>query len=333
MWVFDEPGYLLLLLILPGLFYLRHLRHERGGRISLPVQLWQGMSFRATVWGVRLLHAAATLAFWLGMVLLFAAAAGPTQVRRERVYLNPGIDIIFVLDESPTMAAQDFAPTNRFEVARDVIRAFVQRRENDAVGLVSFAKEAALRMPPTVHHQALLEALDRVRIMELGDGTAIGNALAVAALHLETSSAPERIIILLTDGINNAGEILPETAARVAAQKGLRIYTVGIGTDQEAVLEFENPQTGRMYRGVFEGGYDEDLLRRIAEIGNGTYFHAGSAGTLQAVLQSIDTMESVERRVRIEVHRRPYHREAMLLALGLLLVDFVIRKWMLREIL
>ncbi len=333
MWLFDRPGYLLLLLVLPVLFYFRHLRPERGGRISLTVQLWKGMSFRTTVWSVRLLHGAAALAFWCGVVLLFAAAAGPTQVRRERVYLNPGIDIIFVLDESPTMAAQDFAPTNRFESAREVIRAFVQRRENDAIGLVSFAKDAALRMPPTVHHQALLEALDRVRIMELGDGTAIGNALAVAALHLETSSAPERVIILLTDGINNAGEILPVTAARVAAQQGLRIYTIGIGTGQQAVLEFEDPRTGQMYRGLFDGGYDEDLLRRLAEIGNGSYFHAGSAGTLQAVLQSIDTMESVERRVRIEVHRHPYHREAILLALGLLMLDFVIRKWMLREVL
>ncbi|TVR33597.1 MAG: VWA domain-containing protein [Spirochaetaceae bacterium] len=333
MWVFEAPAYLLLLLFLPVLFYFRHVWHGRGGKLALPVQLWKGISFHSGVVGLRFLYLSAAACFWAGAVLMIMALAGPTLVERERVYLSRGIDIMFVLDESPTMAAQDFAPETRFESARGVIRDFVQRRENDAIGLVSFAKEAALRMPPTVDHGALLAALDQVRIMELGDGTAIGNALAVAALHLETSKAPERVIVLLTDGINNAGEILPETAARVAAQKGIRIYTVAIGTEQEAVLEFEDPHTGRIFRGRFEGGFDEELLRTIADIANGSYFHAGSSGTLQAVLQSIDTIETVERRVRVEVQRYPFHREWLMLALGLLLLDFVLRKWLLREIL
>ncbi len=333
MWVFEAPAYLLLLLFLPLLFYFRHVWHGRGGKLALPVQLWKGISFHSSVVGVRFLYLSAAVCFWAGAVVMIMALAGPTLVERERVYLSRGIDIMFVLDESPTMAAQDFAPGTRFESAREVIRGFVQRRENDAIGLVSFARQAALRMPPTVDHDALLAALDQVRIMELGDGTAIGNALAVAALHLETSKAPERVIVLLTDGINNAGEILPETAARVAAQKGIRIYTVAIGTEQETVLEFEDPHTGRIFRGSFEGGFDEELLRTIADIANGSYFHAGSSGTLQAVLQSIDTIETVERRVRVEVQRYPFHREWLMLALGLLLLDFVLRKWLLREIL
>ena len=333
MWVFDAPAYLLLLLFLPVLFYFRHVWRGRGGKLALPVQLWNGISFHSSVMGVRFLYLSAAVCFWAGAVVMILALAGPTLVERERVYLSRGIDIMFVLDESPTMAAQDFAPGTRFETAREVIRDFVQRRENDAIGLVSFARQAALRMPPTVDHDAVLAALDQVRIMELGDGTAIGNALAIAALHLETSRAPERVIVLLTDGINNAGEILPETAARVAAQKGIRIYTIAIGTEQETVLEFEDPHTGRIFRGRFEGGFDEELLRAIADIAHGSYFHAGSPGTLQAVLQSIDTIETVERRVRIEVQRHPFHRQWLMLALGLLLLDFVIRKWLLREIL
>ncbi|TVQ35831.1 MAG: VWA domain-containing protein [Spirochaetaceae bacterium] len=333
MWVFEAPAYLLLLPLVAVLFYFRHIWPDRGGKLSLPVQLWKGMSFQSSVWSVRFLYACATVGFWCGMVLLILVLAGPALVQRERVYLSRGIDIMFVLDESPTMAAQDFAPDNRFESARAVVREFVRRRENDAIGLVSFARDAALRMPPTVDHGALLAALEQVRIMDLGDGTAIGNALAVAALHLETSNAPERVIVLLTDGINNAGEILPVTAARVAAQKGIRIYTIGIGTEQDAIIEFENPHTGRLFRGRFDGGYDEALLRDIAEISGGSYFHAGSSGTLQAVMQSIDTVETVERRVRIEVQRQPYHREWMMLALGLLMLDFLIRKWLLREIL
>ncbi|TVR05256.1 MAG: VWA domain-containing protein [Spirochaetaceae bacterium] len=333
MWVFESPGSLGWFLLFPVLIYLRHIRAGRGGQVTAPIQLWRGASFRPRLWGTRTWYAVCVVAFWLGIAALVVAAAAPTLVHRERVFLSPGSDIIFVLDESPTMAAQDFAPLNRFETAREVIRTFVRGRENDAIGLVTFAREAALRVPPTVDHTTVLDALESVRIMELGDGTAIGNALAVAVLHLESSPAPNRFIVLLTDGINNAGEILPQTAARVAAQVGIRVYTVGVGTDGEVPIEFEDPATGRMFRGVFDGGYDPDLLREIADISGGTFFQAATAGTLAAALQSVDTLESVERRVRIEVRRRPLHREAILVGLSLLLFDFLVRKWLLKEVL
>ena len=333
MWVFESPGSLGWFLLFPVLIFLRHLRGGRGGQVTIPIQLWRGTSFRPRLWGTRAWYAVSVLAFWLGASALVVAVAAPTIVHRERVFLTPGADIIVVLDESPTMAAQDFAPLNRFETAREVIRTFVRGRENDAIGLVTFAREAALRVPPTVDHATVLDALDSVRIMELGDGTAIGNALAVAVLHLESSPAPHRFIVLLTDGINNAGEILPQTAARVAAQVGIRVYTVGVGTDGEVAIEFADPSTGRMFRGVFDGGYDEALLREIADISGGAFFRAATAGTLSSAMQSVDTLESVERRVRIEVRRRPLHREAILVGLSLLLFDFLVRKWLLKEVL
>ena len=133
-------------------------------------------------------------------MLLVLALAGPGRITKERVYLTRGIDIIFVLDESPSMAAQDFYPENRFNTAREVINSFIRSRENDPVGLVVFSDEAALMVPPTLDYSAYLRVLDDLQLMSLGRGTAIGMGIAVASLHLRQSSAQEKIIVLLTDG-------------------------------------------------------------------------------------------------------------------------------------
>jgi Ca-activated chloride channel family protein len=254
-------------------------------------------------------------------------------VSRERVYLNRGIDMMLVLDESPSMAAQDFAPVNRFETARETIRRFVERRENDPIGLVSFGREAALRVPPTTDYEKLGAVLEELRIMELGDGTAIGMGLALGALHLRSSDAPEKVMILLTDGKNNAGEVPAETAAQVATELGIRIYTIGIGSETQAPIEFTDPETGQVYRGTFEGGFDEGLLREVAQLSGGAYFYAGTSGTLESVFEAIDSIETTEKRVRIEVSTEPRHRILIIFALGALLVDFFIRKLVLREVL
>jgi Ca-activated chloride channel family protein len=157
--------------------------------------------------------------------------------------------------------------------------------------------------------------------------------LALGALHLRSSDAPEKVMILLTDGKNNAGEVLAETAARVATELGIRIYTIGIGNEAETEIEFTNPETGQVYRGTFEGGFDEELLRRIADLSGGAYFYAGTSGTLESVFQAIDSIETVEKRVRIEVTTEPLHRILIVFALAALLFDFLVRKLLLREVL
>lgn len=326
MWVLERPVYLLALLLIPPLVYLRHVYPKRGGRLVFPFTIWDGSLFAppATFRGIGM--RLATVMFWSAWVLLIVALSGPTQTTRERVFLSRGSDIMIVLDESASMAAQDFRPSTRFETARTVIRQFVLQRGNDHIGLVGFSAEAALRVPPTTNYEYLLDALDSMQLMELGDGTAIGMGLAFAALHLRGSNATNKVIILLTDGVNNAGEISPEAAAEVAGDGDIRIYAIGVGSGDEAELEVRNPETGELYRGTVRDGYDGETLKRIANLSGGTYFSATGAGTLEAIFDAIDTAETVERRVRIEVRRRPVHRSFLIVALALLVGELVLRR-------
>jgi Ca-activated chloride channel family protein len=169
--------------------------------------------------------------------------------------------------------------------------------------------------------------------MDLGDGTAIGMGLSVAALHLRDGSAGEKVIILLTDGKNNAGEIAPDTAARIAVQTGARIYAIGIGGGGETPIEFTDPKSGKIFRGSLEGGFDEDVLRNVAEKSGGSYFYAGNSGTLSAIFGAIDSLETVERRVRVQVKTEALHEWFILGGIILLALDFFIRACLLREVL
>jgi Ca-activated chloride channel family protein len=158
-------------------------------------------------------------------------------------------------------------------------------------------------VPPTLDYGYLLDALAGMEVWELGDGTAIGMGLAVAALHLSQSTAERRVIVLLTDGVNNSGEILPETAARAAAALGIQIYVIGMGSGSDAEFEAINPQTGELQRGTVQGGFDEELLVSIAQAGGGSYFYAGTNGALSSVFEAIGTVESVEQRSLLRVER------------------------------
>ncbi len=333
MLTFESPLYFLLLLLIPPGIYLRHFFRARGNLVSFPFSVWRQTGFVPSVRGTLLLLRFSHAAFWAGFAAVIFALAGPGLAVREKVYLNRGIDMMLVLDESPSMAARDFQPENRFETAREVIRRFVRGRENDPIGLVSFGLEAALRVPPTLDYDFLLKSLDGLRIMDLGDGTAIGMGISVASLHLRRSTARDKVIILLTDGKNNTGEIPPETASQIAAQINARIYAVGIGSAEEAPIEFTDPKTGKHYRGTLEGGFNEELLRSVAEKSGGGYFYAGNPGTLSAIFSAIDSLETVERRVRIQVRTKPVHGMFILAGTLLLLLDFFIRVLLLREIL
>ncbi|MCA1753166.1 MAG: VWA domain-containing protein, partial [Spirochaeta sp.] len=283
------------------------------------------------VWSVAFLYRLSILAFWLGVVVCIVALSSPARVYRERINLTRGMDIVFVLDESPTMAATDFEPYNRFEAAQRIIRRFVQGRENDGIGLVSFSRDAALRVPPTVDHQHLLDELDSLSIMELGDGTAIGLGIALGALHLQSSTAEQRVLILLTDGKNNVSEILPDVAAGVARDLGVRIHTVGIGSPGEIPIEFTDPHTNRTYRGIVSDAYEAETLRELANITGGNFFEAASLGSLEAVFQTLDTVETVERRARVEVRTESLYRHFIILGLLLIMFDFVARRVLLGE--
>jgi len=333
MWTFEAPGFLFLLLLVPVFMFLVHGWKGRGGRILFPFRNWKTPLVIPGLGGMRFFSILSALLLWGGVCVLIIASAGPGFSRQKKVYLNRGLDIIIILDQSPSMSARDFEPKNRFETAKTVIKDFIADRENDAIGLVGFGSEAALRTPPTLDYDYLVQRLDSQRIMELGEGTAIGMGIAVASLHLRSSSADQKICILLTDGENNAGEILPDTAAEIATKLGVRIYTIGIGTTGEVELEFEDPETGKMYRGIYEGGFDENLLKRIAETSGGAYFSVRNPRMLSSVFDSIDTIETSEKRTIIRIETKPYHRLLILIGAASVFLAFLIRKQLLKEVL
>jgi Ca-activated chloride channel family protein len=198
---------------------------------------------------------------------------------------------------------------------------------------VSFSREAALRVPPTFDKNTFLERLESLQIMSLGDGTAIGMGVAVAALHLDKSSADQGIIVLLTDGENNAGEIQPESAAEIAASLGIKIYVIGIGTQGEVPIEYTEPETGILKKGMFNSRFNEQLLADIAESANGRYFSAKSPGALTSVFRTIDTIESGEKRLKIRIRTEAKYHIFILIGLSCVLFDFLIRKGAYREVL
>ncbi len=329
---FNEPLVFSLFLVFPLLLWARYLWKRRGGRIPFSFRIWGGDGFTISGTWPRLILITLGILFWLGSALLITALAGPEIIAREEVHLSRGIDIMIVLDQSPSMAARDFPPINRFDTARDMIRRFIAGRSGDSIGLVSFGGEAVLRCPPTADYAWLLDRLDELKLRELGDDTAIGMGLAVAILHLAESSAEQKVILLLTDGDDNSGEIRPETAATLAKQKNIRIYSIGIGSDGEVPIELVDPVSGVVTRANIVTRFDEEQLRNIAAESGGGYWRAASPGALETVFQAVDALESVERRVSLRVISRAVHRPLLILGAVLIILSYLIRKGILEEI-
>ena len=329
---FETPWFLLLLFLIPPAVYLRHFWKTRGGILSSSFSVWKEDSFVPPFSWIKLFASFFTFLFWIGLTFLLAALASPAIATKERVFLTRGIDIMLVLDESLSMAAGDFPPDNRFESAKEVMSKFINQRENDPIGLISFAKEAALRVPPTLDYQSLLSRIDNLELIQLGDGTAIGMGIALASLHLQNSSAAEKVLILLTDGDNNAGEIMPQSAADLAAQMGIRIYSIGMGTKGEVPLEYKDPDTGLIRRGIYLSGYNEGLLTEISDITGGRYFPAASPGALSTIFRTIDSMEASSKRVKVNISTNRIYREFILIGMILVLLGFFYRKLIQREV-
>lgn len=233
----------------------------------------------------------------VGLMLLIVALARPQTVEiigDER----RGIDIAMVVDASGSMAAEDFRPDNRFGVAKRLIEQFIETREDDRIGIVTFGTRAATRVPVTFDRQIARAALREAEVGENGDGTAIGQAVATAVTRLRASEAESRVIILLTDGVNNSGSVDPHTAARLAAELGIRIYTIGVGSQGPVPVpvRVQDPFTGeiRTRYQYIRADLDEEILKRMADLSGGAYFRATDPETLASVLEQIDTLETTE---------------------------------------
>ena len=227
---------------------------------------------------------------WLAIALVIIAAARPQSGDAQEIVTGEGVDIALALDMSGSMSALDFEPDNRLVAAKGVISDFIEERKYDRVGLVVFASEAFIHSPPTIDHRVLKFMLDDVELaLELGiqDGTAIGLGLAAAANMLKDSESTSRVIVLLTDGVNNRGAIDPLTAALAAKALGIKVYTIGMGRPDGLFSTLR----GRTFR---QFNLDEDTLREIAATTGGRYFRATDTQGLREIYDEINTLEKSE---------------------------------------
>jgi Ca-activated chloride channel family protein len=230
-------------------------------------------------------------------MLLIAALARPSSVSSDREYQTHGVDIMIALDLSGSMLAEDFQPENRVFVAKQEAVKFIKGRENDRIGLVVFAKKAFTQCPLTLDYRILIELISEIRIGMITDGTAIGMGIATAVNRLRDSNAKSKVIILLTDGENNAGNIDPITAAELAKSFGIRIYTIGIGKGGMVPFPVDDPLFGKRYVQA-NVDIDETTLKRIADITGGLFFRARDTAGLSEIYERINKLEKSEVKVK-----------------------------------
>lgn len=298
---FAQPYWLLLLVLipLPWLWSWRSGREQgRGLRFS---SLRTAREAPQSTWArLRRLPA------WLrtaALALAILALARPQLRETTTTRQTEGIDIVLVLDTSTSMRAQDFTP-NRFEAAREVASEFIRGRTTDRVGLVVFAAEAYTQAPLTLDYEFLLRMLGQVEMGAIRDGTAIGTAVGVATSRLEESEAESKVMIVLTDGQNNQGEIDPLTAAEMARTLGIRVYTIGVGTKGQA--PYQTPGLFGLQRRMVDVQIDEEMLTRIADMTGGTYFRATDKSALRDIYTQIGELETsqIDERVFTSVEER-----------------------------
>ena len=316
------PWLALGLLLIPALIYLHwKLREKR------PTLLYSDLRplhmLRPSIW-VRLSPMLFVVRM-LALSLVLIAIARPQAGARSEEVITEGVDILLAIDVSSSMKTEDFKPRNRLHVAKQVVAEFVRSRPHDRIGMVAFAARALTKCPLTIDHDILLTLLEDVRIGSIADGTAIGTAIATSVNRLKGSNAKSRIIILLTDGVNNRGEIDPLTAAELAKTFGIKIYTVGAGREGYALYPFEDPVYGTVYQDVLVE-IDEETLEDIAELTEGKYFRATDEKSLAKVYEEIDELEKTKIKQKEYVRYTELAPYFMMAALGLLLAESVLSR-------
>ncbi|HXF99448.1 MAG TPA: VWA domain-containing protein [Bacteroidota bacterium] len=325
---FANPEFLWGLLLVPVLVYWYIRRHRAQTSEVRYSTLLPFVGIRPTL-KERMRHLPFVLRMFILVLLLVGLARPRTSAHGETVYTE-GIDIVLVYDISGSMLAEDLRP-NRVEAARQVMLEFIDGRKNDRIGLVIFAGESFTQCPMTLDYRVLKNQLRAVKQGVIEDGTAIGMAIAQAVNRLKESQAKSKVMILLTDGVNNRGEIDPLTATQIAQTFGIRIYTIGVGTTRgEAPYPIQTP-FGIRYQNV-PVDVDEKTLIKIAEMTGGQYFRATDNRTLRQIYQDIDQME----KTRIEVRSYRSYTELFYdwVWVGLigLLMEFVLTSTWLRKL-
>lgn len=321
---FESPWLLLLLLLLPLLAWWSWTRRRRS-RPSLAysgAQRLEKAGGAEAVW----LEAAPLALRMLSLACLMVALARPQTGVTSETARAEGIDIVLVQDVSTSMLAEDIAP-NRLEAAKAVAAEFVAGRRNDRIGLVAFAGRAFTQAPLTLDHSVVASVAADLEAGMLGDGTAVGMGLATAVKRLHGSEAASKVVVLLTDGRSNAGEIDPLTAAQMAQALGVRVYTIGAGSVQGI-----RPFGGLLQQGAGEADMDEESLRAIAQITGGQYFRATDRESLGAVYREIDRLETTEMLVENFTRYGERFQGLLIAGLALLLLEVALRRTWLRTL-
>ena len=329
-----SPFFLILLIIIPLLFIASRWLYKRT---ITPVVRFSdfnhgfsvGVQKMRQTFSVKALPMLKVLRF-IVLALLIVTLARPQLSQSREHKLAKGIDILLVLDISESMRAEDFEGANRIQTAKLVIKDFLAHRENDRIGLVVFAGESFTLCPLTLDYPVLVELLSDVQLGQLEDGTAIGDALATATHRLRVSQSKTKIVILLTDGENNAGSITPETAASLAKSFGIKVYTIGMGKEGGARIPYADTTFGKRYREVLTY-LDENTLKLIASTTGGSYFRATDGQSLKRIYTEIDRFEKTKFEVTNAIVRKElvgYFLIPTMLLLGIeiLLCNTVLRK-------
>jgi Ca-activated chloride channel family protein len=301
---FAHPWLLLLLLVVPVIAWLK-------GRTGRPQAfLYSSVGLVKNIIGITRSSVGKILMRmrWLALMLFLIALARPQLGEGQAKIRASGIDIVVALDLSGSMAAEDFElkgdPVNRLVIAKDVLEKFVRKRETDRIGLVAFAGRAYIATPLTLDHDFLLQNLDRLNLGALEDGTAIGSAISAAVNRLRDIEAKSKIVVLMTDGQNNAGKVPPITAAEAAQALGIRIYTIGVGTRGIARVPYQNVFGQKAYIDQ-KVDIDEEMLTKVATMTGGKYYRAENTAGLRKIYDEIDQLEKTE----IEVEKYQRYRE------------------------
>jgi Ca-activated chloride channel family protein len=324
---FANPEFLYGLVLVP-LLVLWHFRRNRAVTSDIRYSTLHPFKDLRPTLKERLRHAPFGLRM-LAMALFFVALARPqTSASGEDIYTE-GIDIVMVLDISGSMLAEDFRP-NRIEAAKEVADKFVGGRTSDRIGLVIFAGQSFTQCPMTSDYRVLRNLLKQLKPGMVEDGTAIGLGIAQGVNRLKDSKAKSKVMILLTDGVNNRGEIDPLTAAQIAQTFSIRVYTIAVGTIGEAPFPVQTP-FGTRYQNV-PVDVDEKTLQKIAEITGGQYFRATNNRSLRAIYDEIDEME----KTRIEVKAYKAYTEVFypwaMAGIAAVLLEFVLSASLLRKL-
>lgn len=325
--VFQSPYYLFLLLFLIPIvgWYIYELHKSDA---SIQMSSAESLSRQKKTVRLYMLHIPFLLRV-VAVVLLAVALARPQLSNSWKSESTEGIDIMMALDISGTMQAEDLKP-NRLEAAKSVATDFILARPNDNIGLVVFAGESFCQCPLTTDHAVLINLFNSVKFGMIEDGTAIGLGLANSVNRMKDSKTKSKVVILLTDGSNNRGDIDPQTAAEIAKTYGIRVYAVGVGSHGKARVPVQTP-IGIQYM-TMDSEFDEVTLKQIAQTTGGEYFRATDNKTLKQIYEKIDQLEKTKIRVREYSKRTEIFEPFLIAAIICLLLELILRYFVLRTV-